>query len=391
MFAGVSFIPNQWYTNQMEQYIYKDQRKLRLGYTTGTCAAAAVKAAAQMLLGGVRTEQIEVVTPKGISLKLQIEQITISEDQVQCAVRKDAGDDHDVTDGAYIYACVKRAESGYEVDGGEGVGRVTRPGLDQPVGSAAINSVPRRMMVEAMMEAADNCGYEGGLSAVISVPHGAEIAKRTLNEKLGVVGGISILGTSGMVEPVSEAALVDTIHAQMSMYHAQGLRDLIITPGNYGETFLAECLGLDLERTIKCSNFIGDTIDMAYEFQLDSLLLIGHLGKLVKLGSGIMNTHSRYADGRMETMASCVLLAGGTADLARRMLRCNTTDEAVEVLQAEQFLEETMSQLMQRIDSVLKQRACDGLRIEAVVFSNRYGVLGKTDGAEKLMRRHRGS
>lgn len=373
----------------MEQFIYKDRRKLRLGYTTGTCAAAAVKAAAQMLLSGTRVGQVELVTPKGILLKLQVEQIIISEDHVRCAVRKDAGDDHDVTDGAYIYASVQKTASGYGIDGGEGIGRVTRPGLDQPVGNAAINSVPRRMITEAMMEAADDCGYEGGLWAVISVPEGAKIAKRTLNEKLGIVGGISILGTSGIVEPMSETALLDTIHAEMSMYSAQGQKDIIITPGNYGESFLSGKLGLDLGHAVKCSNFIGDTIDMAYEFKLDSLLLVGHLGKLVKLGSGIMNTHSRYADGRMETLACCVLLAGGEAGLARRMLGSNTTDEAVEELLAEGFLEETMSQLMKKIYGALRQRACEGLTIEAVVFSNQYGVLGKTQGAEALMGRHR--
>lgn len=373
----------------MEQFIYKDQKKLRLGYTTGTCAAAAVKAAAQMLLCGVRTEQTELVTPKGIPLKLKVEQIIMAEDSVECAVRKDAGDDHDVTDGAYIYARVEKIAKGYEIDGGEGIGRVTRPGLDQPVGSAAINTVPRMMMTEAMMEIADDCGYEGGLRAVISVPEGVGIAKKTLNEKLGIVGGISILGTSGIVEPMSETALVDTIHAEISMYSAQGRKDLIITPGNYGETFVTQNLGLDLRNTVKCSNFIGETIDMAYEFKLNSLLLVGHMGKLVKLGSGIMNTHSKYADGRMETLASCVLLADGEADLARRVLGCNTTDEAVEMLAKEAFLAPTMTQLMGKIDSALKQRACDGLNIEAVVFSNRYGILGKTDGAEELMRLHR--
>ncbi len=373
----------------MDRYIYREQKKLRLGYTTGVCAAAAVKAAAQMLLTGRVVEQTELVTPGGIPLTLQIEKISAGKDRVHCAVRKDAGDDPDVTDGVYIYACVEKTDGGMEVDGGEGVGRVTRPGLDQPVGSAAINSVPRRMMTAVMQETAGDCGYEGGLRAVISVPEGAELAKRTLNEKLGITGGISILGTSGIVEPMSTQALLDTIHAQVSMYAAQGGRDLILTPGNYGETFLAGQLGLDLEHTVKCGNFIGSTIDMAYEFKLRSLLLVGHLGKLVKLGSGIMNTHSAYADGRMETLASCVLLAGGDAALACSMLSCGTTDEAVELLRTASFLERTMVQLMRRIHAVLSGRACAGLAVEAVVFSNRYGLLGMTEGAEGLIRLHR--
>ncbi len=374
----------------MEHFIYKDQKKLRLGYTTGTCAAAATKAAAQMLLGGERVESVELFTPRGLPLQLKVERISMEENRVSCAVRKDAGDDYDVTGGAYVYAAVEKTARGYEIDGGEGVGRVTKPGLDQAVGNAAINTVPRQMMAAAMAQAAEDYGYEGGLRTVISVPEGADLAKRTLNEKLGIQGGISILGTSGIVEPMSDAALTDTIRAELKMYCAQGQKDLIITPGNYGETFLSEQLGLDLSHTVKCSNFIGETIDMAYEFQLSSLLLIGHLGKLVKLGSGIMNTHSRVADGRMETLSSCVLLAGGSGGLARRILDCNTTDEAVETLWTAAFLQPVMEQLMRKIQEVLRQRAYEGLEIEAVVFSNRFGVLGKTSGAERLMLRHRG-
>lgn len=373
----------------MDHFIYKDQKKMRLGYTTGTCATAATKAAAQMLLGGKRIGQVELLTPKGIPLQLKVEQIVIEENRVSCAIRKDAGDDYDVTNGMYVIACVEKIGQGYEIEGGEGVGRVTKPGLDQSVGNCAINTVPRQMMAQVMMEEADACGYEGGLRTIISVPEGAEIAKKTLNQKLGIEGGISILGTSGIVEPMSETALIDTIRTELSMYCAQGQRDIIITPGNYGESFLTDQLGLDLSHTVKCSNFIGETIDMAYEFQLSSLLLIGHLGKLVKLGSGIMNTHSKYADGRMETLSSCVLLAGGTGELARRILDCNTTDEAVEVLWMAAFLPPVMEQLMKKIDSALKQRAFEGLRIEAVVFSNRFGVLGKTKGAEQLMMLHR--
>lgn len=372
-----------------ERYIYKGQKKLRLGYTTGTCAAAAAKAASLMVLGGKRIESVELATPKGMTLTLPIADVDMGEGKVSCAVIKDAGDDYDVTDGAYIYVCVEKTGHGFEIQGGEGVGTVTKPGLDQSVGSAAINSVPRRMIMDAMLEAADDHGYEGGLRATVFVPQGADIAKKTLNEKLGIVGGISILGTSGIVEPMSEEALKGTIRAELSIRSAEGKKDVIITPGNYGATFLEETLKADMEHTVKCSNFIGDTIDMACEFGLDSLLLVGHLGKLVKLGSGIMNTHSAYADGRMETMASCVLLADGDLELARRMLFCNTTDEAVGLLMQADMLTAVMERLMARIDAALKRRAGEGLRIEAIVFSNQYGLLGETKGAGELLLRHR--
>lgn len=196
-------------------------------------------------------------------------------------------------------------------------------------------------------------------------------------------------GTFGIVKLISETAFTDTIRAELSMYSAQGVKDLIVTPGNYGESFLADKLELNLEHVVKCSDFIEETIDIACECKITSLLLAGHLSELVTLGSGFMNIHSRQVDRGMETLADCVLRAGGDQDLSRVILQCNTIDDAVEVLWVTAFLQPVMKQLMQKIDSVLKSRAAAGLEIEALVFSNRYGVLGKTPGAEKLIMLHR--
>ncbi|MGN1171449.1 MAG: cobalt-precorrin-5B (C(1))-methyltransferase CbiD, partial [Lachnospiraceae bacterium] len=189
---------------KMEQFVYKDKKKLRCGYTTGSCAAAAAKAAAIMLFIGEKIDSVDLLTPGGVSLRLNVEETERNSDSVSCAVRKDAGDDADITDGILIYATVQRQEKqGIEIDGGEGIGRVTRPGLEQSPGSAAINSVPRRMIRDALSEVCDTFGYEGGLKAVIWAPEGTELAKKTFNPNLGVEGGISILGTSGIVEPMS--------------------------------------------------------------------------------------------------------------------------------------------------------------------------------------------
>ena len=196
----------------MEEYIVKDGKKLRLGYTTGSCAAAAAKAAAYMLLTGRRKDTIDLLTPKGIRLHLTVEEIKITSSEVSCAIRKDSGDDPDATRGTLIFACVRKTDvPEILIDGGAGVGRVTKRGLDQPVGAAAINSVPRRMIEENVREVCALCGYDGGVSVVISVPEGEALAKKTFNPRLGIVGGISILGTTGIVEPMSEQALVDTI------------------------------------------------------------------------------------------------------------------------------------------------------------------------------------
>ncbi len=373
----------------LEQYVYKDQKKLRCGYTTGSCAAAAAKAATAMLLSEEYVSKVSLLTPKGTELQLQVLDIQRKKEQVTCAIQKDSGDDADVTNGILIYASAMHQQGGISIEGGIGVGRVTKSGLDQPIGQAAINSVPRKMIKEAVLEEMDAHGYEGGIKVIISIPEGAEIAKRTFNPRLGIEGGISVLGTSGIVEPMSEQALVDTIRTEIKMQSTNGIHDLLVTPGNYGADFLKDVLHIDIEKAIKCSNFIGDTIDMAYEYQIKSLLLVGHIGKLVKLGAGIMNTHSKMADGRMEVLCSCAIRAGVKSETAERILDCITTDEAIAILQEVQLAEGTMIILMERIEFYLRQRAYEGMEIAAITFSNQYGILGRTSKAETLLQRQK--
>ncbi|MBQ1893559.1 MAG: cobalamin biosynthesis protein CbiD, partial [Clostridia bacterium] len=268
----------------MNEFIIQDGKKLRLGYTTGSCAAAASKAAAYMLLSGRRKEHITLETPKGITLELDIEDIEATDAAVSCAVRKDAGDDPDITDGALVYSKVSLCpEPGVHIDGGEGVGRVTKPGLDQPVGNAAINSVPRSMIRENVEEVMRLFDCREGLNVVISIPEGAQLAKKTFNPRLGIVGGISVLGTTGIVEPMSEKALVDTIRTELSQRRALGCENVLLTPGNYGAEFIRSSLGLDPETAVQTSNFIGDSLDICRELGFRRILLIGHIGKLVKL------------------------------------------------------------------------------------------------------------
>lgn len=375
---------------KLDTYIYKDKKKLRCGYTTGSCGAAAAKAAARMLLFGETLERITLKTPGGIVLELPLEEISRQETKVRCAVRKDSGDDADVTDGILIFAEVeKEREPGVRITGGQGIGRVTRKGLEQEPGSYAINRVPRQMIREAVEAAADDAGYEGGLLVTLSAPEGEALAKRTFNPSLGIEGGISILGTSGIVEPMSEQALTDTIALEMRMQEAAGRQYCMITPGNYGMHFIGEALSLDLRQTVKCSNFIGDTLDMAPACHMKGVLLIGHLGKLVKLGAGIMNTHSRYGDGRMEVLTACALEAGAELSLLRDVMSCVTTDEAAALFAGAGILEAVMDRLMERIEYHLKKRVFDGIETGAVVFSNKYGLLGMTADAPALIRHMR--
>lgn len=374
-----------------DTYVYKNQKKLRCGYTTGSCAAGAAKAGTRMLLTGEVLSEVQFPTPKGTRLRLRVEKIERMEETVTCAIQKDSGDDADVTNGILIYADVSRIARGIIIDGGEGIGRVTQSGLNQPVGNAAINDVPRKMIEQSVQEEMDLCGYEGGIQVIISAPEGIKIAEKTFNPRLGIQGGISILGTSGIVEPMSEQALLDTIRMEIKQKAYHGKKDLLVIPGNYGETFLKKELKIEVSQAIKCSNFIGDTIDMAYEYQIRSFLLIGHIGKLVKLGAGIMNTHSKMADGRMEVLASCAIRADVGNETIKKILDCITTEEAIALLKEEdnrnatKLLEDTLQILMKRINYYLQHRAYEGLQIGAILFSNQHGLLGMTEDAEKLL------
>ena len=373
----------------MNEFIVKDGKKLRLGYTTGSCAAAASKAAAYMLLSGRRKERISLETPKGITLTLDIEDIEMREDFVSCAVRKDAGDDPDITDGALVYARVESCgEPGVAIDGGTGVGRVTKPGLDQPVGSAAINSVPRRMIRENVEEVMRLFDHAGGLKVVVSIPAGEELAKKTFNPRLGIVGGISVLGTTGIVEPMSETALVETIRAELSQRRALGRESVLLTPGNYGAEFIKTELGIDPDKAVQTSNFIGDSLDICRELGFGRALLIGHIGKLVKLAGNMMNTHSKYGDCRMEILSSHAGAAGAGAELIRGILGCVACDEAVRLMrEADPKLEKSaLAGVTERAKANLSHRAGEEMRVEMIMFSKEYGVLGETENAREYLK-----
>ena len=362
----------------MEEKKFHNSKLLRYGYTTGSCAAAAAKAAAQMLRTGQPVSQVRIVTPSGVPLTLDVLDPVLGEDSASCAIRKDGGDDPDATSGLLIYATVRPIPQGIRIDGGPGVGRVTKPGLDQPVGAAAINHVPRQMIEAAVAEALQ--GASGGMEVIISVPGGEEVGKRTFNPHLGIVGGISILGTSGIVEPMSEQALVDTTRVELNMCRAGGATDLLLTVGNYGDDFASCKLGLSLAGRIKCSNFIGQTLSDAISLGIRRVLLIGHIGKLVKLGAGIMNTHSAQGDARMEILVSCALARGASLEALRAVVACITTEAALEELRRFGLLEETMKELGERIGQQLDRRFGRFLELGVLVFS------GQKEAGEILCR-----
>lgn len=376
----------------LERYVIADGKRLRCGYTTGTCAALAAGGAVRLLFTGVFPQTLHLTTPGGVAVEAAAEQPSLGQGFACCAVRKDGGDDIDATHGALIFAQVSRNSSGtIHIDGGRGVGRVTRPGLDQPVGAAAINRVPREMIRRQVREVLAELGEETGVDVVISVPEGEEIAKRTFNPQLGIVGGISILGTTGIVEPMSVQALVETTALELRQAFEAGSRRVILTPGNYGLDFLRRegLPGKTGIPVVKCSNYIGEALDRCGLSGFEQVLLVGHAGKLVKLAGGIMNTHSRAADCRTELFCAHAAVMGGGRELCRALLEAPTSDRCVELLRQAGLLEPVLESLLAAIQDHLERRAAKKYAVGAVLFSNEYGKLGETQKAKEIMEQWR--
>lgn len=374
----------------MEEYQFSQGKVLRCGYTTGSCATAASKAAATMLLTGERVETVRIDTPKGIVLDLEPLDVEMTPEYVSCAIRKDSGDDPDDTNGVLVYARAERTDgSGIELEGGVGVGRVTKPGLACAVGGPAINPTPRKMITQEVGKAMEAVGYNGGMKLTISIPAGVEIAKKTFNPRLGIIGGLSVLGTSGIVEPMSEKALIETMYVEIRAQKARGNKNLLVFFGNYGEDFTRDEMKLDLEGHVTCSNFVGELLDYAVYCGFETLLLIGHSGKLVKVAQGVMNTHSKYADCRTELFALEAMFHGASVEVGREIYGCLTTDEVTKVLKREQIFEPVMDKVTERIDFYMQHRVHGKIKTAALMFSNVYGILGKTKYADELIQLHK--
>lgn len=419
----------------LERYVYAGTKRLRCGYTTGSCAALATQAACRMLLGEPTPERVALTTPSGVCIEADVLDATRAEDGTwtRCAIRKDAGDDVDATDGLLIYAKVRLTDVGAAgspngpnaksecdalpsdsassagvrllIRGGEGVGRVTRPGLEQPVGEAAINSVPRAMIAEqagTVLAArgirllpdeapATGAAFAQPMSSLIlvvtiSVPGGEQVAARTFNPQLGIEGGISILGTTGVVEPRSVAALVDSIELEIRQHAAEGARDLVLVPGNYGRDFVAAYLPqLADVPLVSCSNYLGDALDFAARHGFERVLLVGHVGKLAKVAGGVMNTHSRVADCRCEVICAHAALAGADQRTARQLMASATTEACLDVLDDAGLLGPVATSLTSAIDDHVARRVAGAYKTAAVLFSQVRGELARSDGADALI------
>lgn len=381
----------------LDHFVVTGAKRLRCGYTTGSCAAMAAGAATTGLFRGDIPARARIATPAGIAVDADVLERGIAPDGswASCAVRKDGGDDVDATDGMLVYARVERDAQGapgdVRVDGGEGIGRVTQPGLDQPVGAAAINSTPRRMIDEQVREARAGAGVDDALLVTVYAPEGERVAPKTFNRHLGITGGISVLGTTGIVWPRSVAALIDSIKLEIRQKAAQGMRDLVLVPGNYGRDFAAATPELDGLPHVEFANFLGEALDACATDGYERVLVVGHSGKLAKVAGGIMNTHSRTADCRCEIICAHAACAGASTEVARELMGCSTTDACLDVLAREGLLGQVARSLTDAIGDHVSRRAAGAFETEAIMFSKQHGELGRTAGADDLIGRMRAS
>ena len=378
---------------------------MRYGFTTGSCAAAAAKAAAYMLLTGREKTEITIETPKGIPYTAQIRNICRKEQEVSCAVEKDGGDDPDITTGALICAKVSFAEitdrkareepgrkngTGHApeqaqvvIDGGIGVGRVTKPGLDQPVGNAAINHVPREMIEREVLQVCQVLDYRGILSVEISVPEGEKLAEKTFNPRLGIVDGLSVLGTTGIVRPMSEEAMKDSLIAELDMYAKQGHKTILFVLGGTGETALKEQYG-EFQCILQVSNYIGFMIEEAVERGFTDILIGGFVGKLVKVASGTMNTHSHVADGRIETICTHAALHGAPTSVIKKIYDCLTTKAAMKIVE-EEGLMDIWPDMAQKASEYCEKTAHKMARVGIIFLDGQNEILAASENIKEVL------
>lgn len=365
--------------------VWHNGKALRKGYTTGSCATAAAKVAALMVLRQHIIHQVSIVTPSGVTLRLNVESPHIEGQQAIAAIRKDGGDDVDATHGMLIFARVSLNDSSEIVlCGGEGVGKVTRKGIGLPIGSAAINRTPRQTIEAAVREV---IGPSRGAEVEIFAPEGDERAKKTYNSRLGIIGGISIIGTTGIVTPMSEESWKRSLSLEMEIKREAGLERVVLVPGNHGERFVREQMGLPGDIVVTMSNFVGFMIEEAVRMGYKQIVLIGHPGKLVKIAAGIFHTHSHIADARMETLVAHLALLGAPHELLLLVSECDTTEAAMEHIDAAGF-----SHLYNHLAQRICQRVMLNLRFtqnppqcDAIMFSFDNQILGASRPFEAIV------
>ncbi len=357
----------------------KEHKELKNGLTTGTCASAVAKAAVCMLVNQEMIKHVTVTLPSGSEVILEINDSSINNNQAQCATIKDAGDDPDITHGATICASAKFIDGDeIKIIGGKGIGKVTKPGLAVEVGQPAINPVPLKMIKQSI---ADVLPQGKGVEVKISIPEGEKLAKKTFNPQLGIVSGLSVLGTTGIVKPMSEEALKDSLVVKLNQIEAYGFKEAIFSPGNYSTSFSKENLNINEEWVVLTSNYIGFMLEQAIIRNFNKVVIVGHLGKLIKIAGGIFHTHSRIADARNEIMASHYFKFSKDVVGFDQIMQSNTTEEAISFVKDSEFWNNLANTMKQRAELY----AHGDLEVEIVLLSQKAGLLATTSQALSII------
>jgi cobalt-precorrin-5B (C1)-methyltransferase len=350
-------------------------RPLRRGWTTGACATAATKAAYAALLTGEFLDPVEITLPRGERPSFALATTRRSADAATAGIVKDAGDDPDVTHGALVLATVRHgaAGSGVTFRAGEGVGTVTRPGLPIPPGEPAINPVPRRMMRDVIAELARQHGVAGDVEIAIAIPDGANLATRTLNGRLGIVGGLSILGTTGIVVPYSCSSWIHAIRSGIDVARAAGLTHVAGATGSTSEAAVQKLYGLPEPALIDMGDFVGGMLKYIRAHPLPRVTIAGGVAKMTKLAQGLLDLHSKRGAVDLAALAELAAAAGGSAELQGRIVAANTAAEAFALAQAEGI---ALGEAVARAAREVAAKVVEGkhVAVDVVVF-DREGIL----------------
>ncbi|RAL26290.1 cobalt-precorrin-5B (C(1))-methyltransferase [Thermoflavimicrobium daqui] len=361
-----------------KQVVEKDPKEMRHGYTTGACATACTKAALLSMITQQPVSEVEITLPIGETVRFKMEQVQVGEEQAACSVIKDAGDDPDATHGARIVATVSWSQQpGVQLDGGVGVGRVTKPGLPVPVGEAAINPVPRKMIMQTANEVISEFEIQRGVKIVISVPDGEEIAKKTLNERLGIMGGISILGTRGIVVPFSTAAYRASVAQAIQVARANGCEHLVLTTGGSSEKHAMRMLpDLSEEAFIQMGDFVGFALKHAKKAEVKKVTLVGMMGKFSKVAQGVMMVHSKSAPVSLDFLAQVAKEVGATADIQAQIREANNATHAAQIVEEAGYTS-FFSLLCQKICQQSMEHVEGGFIVETILVKMKGELLGR--------------
>ena len=356
----------------------KSKGKLRTGFTTGTCATAASKAGILAIINQQSLNSVDVILPKRDKINIQINSCNFSKDNAQCSVIKDGGDDPDVTHGAEIFVDVELTDKigEIEIDGGEGVGRVTKPGLGLEIGSAAINPTPKKMIIENVKEVGSELLEKNGIKVTVSVPKGKELGTKTDNPRIGIMGGISILGTSGIVIPYSTASFAAAIRQQIAVVSSMNDDSVVLTTGGRSEDFARKIIELPDHSFVQMGDFSGYTIKQCARQGLKKAYVAGFIGKLAKMAAGVKQTHVKGGKVDMKFLSELAKRCDANSETIGKILGANTARNVQEIIM-EDKINGFFDEITKETWNQMRQHSEEKIPVEVILFDFDGKVLSK--------------